>query len=214
MLNKLIKAGTFLGSVTSLGLLIVHLVRRVQYLREDVNYQLVERVHERLANAEKQLFQEYERQKTRENIHIAITHIDAWEYFCNADGMDTKIMVSTDLLNALMIDDPEGKLAYIELRDILKECSDLIEEFEPKTNAIDRIADDIKDKIRGRSLFDNISNGFVERLDHEWYELTERGTETIMRPIYPWDSDWYDKEYAHSIVEGFTRDKCKDNKNE
>ena len=213
MLNKLIKAGALLGSVTSLGLLIVHLVRRVQYLREDVNYQLVERVHERLANAEKQLFQEYERQTTRENIHKAIIHIDAWEYFCDTDGMATKIMVSTDLLNALMIDDPEGKLAYIELRDILKECSELIKDFEPKTDMLDHIADDIKDKIRGRSLFDNISTSISERLDPEWYELTEHGTETVLRSIYPWFSDWYDKDYAHRVVEEFTNDRLKD-KNE
>ena len=214
MLNKLIKAGAFLGSVTSLGILIAHLVRRIQYLREDVNYQLVERVHERLANAEKQLFQEYERQTTRENIHKAITHIDGWEYFCDVDGMSTKIMVSTNLLNALMIDDPEGKLAYVELREILRECSELIEDSQPKLNFLDHIADDIKHKLRGYDTFDNISTSFNERLDPEWYSLSDRGTEIIMRPIYPWDSDWYDREYAHSIVEGFTRDKRKDNKNE
>ena len=202
----LLKAGLIAIPVVGTTLLIAWLVKRVQYLREDVNYQIVERIHERLANAKKQLFQEYERQTTRENIHKAIVHVDGWEYFCDSDGMETKLMVSIDLLNALIIDDPEGKIAYLECRDILKECIDLIEDMEPKKYYIDYLADDIKrfiKKRKGRDLLKNISVGFQERLDPEAYELSDTTTEMSLRPIYPWDSDYYPVSFCRRMVDEF-----------
>lgn len=209
MINKnLLKAGVIVTTVINVGVSIAWLVKRIQYLREDVNYQLVERVHERLANAKKQLFQTYERRTTQENIHKAIVHVDGWDYLCDADAMVTKLTVSVELLNDMMMSDPDGKLAYMECRDILNECIDLINECEPDRYLIDDIADRIKNAIKGRknkTLEDRL-NEFKEKLDSEWYELNDEGVETALRPIYPWDSDWLPEEYASNKVNEFFED--------
>ena len=193
MLNKkLILSSAIISTLVGFTTLVVRLIMRIQYLREDVNYQLVELVHERLANAEKQLFQTHTRRTTRENIHKAIVHTDGWEYFCDTEGMLTKLSVSKDMLNLFMQSDEDGKLAYMECRDILDECIDLIDSSTPKTYFIDDLADEIKRIIRGRDkrTFDSHLKEYSERLDPNWYELDDETVETVLRPIYPWFGDW------------------------
>ena len=209
MINKnFLKAGVLVSSLAYIGISIAYLFKKNRYLRDDVNYQIVERIHERLANSLKQLFQEYDREETRRNIYKAIEHVDGWEFFCDSDGMATKLMVSIDLLNYCIMDDPEGKLAYIECRDILHECLDLINECSPKPDESDQLFDRIYGFLRGRKRksFDRTMNEFSERLEPDWYELTDEEVETALRPIYPWDSDWYPKDYAHRRVEEFANE--------
>ena len=208
MNKKLLRLGVILSSVAYLGISVAYLFKKNRYLRDDVNYQLVERVHERLANSLKQLFQEYDREETRRNIYKAIQHVDGWEYFCDSDGMATKILVSIDLLNYCIVDDPEGKMAYIECRDILHECLDLINECSPKPDESDQLFDRIYDFLRGRKgkSFKGMMDEFSERLEPDWYELTDEGIETALRPIYPWDSEWYPEDYAHRRIEEFTKE--------
>ena len=206
MINKnFLKVGLIVSTVANIGISIAWLVKRIQYLREDVNYQLVERVHERLANAKKQLFQTYDRRTTRENIHKVIVHVDGWDFLCDTDAMVAKLRVSIGLLNAMMSADPEGKLAYMECRDILNECIDLIRESEPDRYLIDRIADKVKRVSSG--TIDDISNEFNERLDPDWYTLNDEVIEAVLRPIYPWDSEWLPRDYAHRKVEEFSKEK-------
>lgn len=209
MINRnFLKAGVVASSLAYIGISIAYLFKKNRYLRDDVNYQIVERIHERLANSLKQLFQEYDREETRRNIYKAIEHVNGWEFFCDSDGMATKLMVSTDLLNYCIMDDPEGKLAYIECRDILHECLDLINECSPKPDESDQLFDRIYDFLRGRKRksFDRTMNEFSERLEPDWYELTDEEVETALRPIYPWDSDWYPQDYAHRRIEEFANE--------
>lgn len=208
MNKKLLKLGVILSSLTCLGVFISYLFKKNRYLRDDVNYQLVERVHERLANSLKQLFQEYDRDITRRNIYKAIEHIDGWDYLCDSEGMTTKVIVSMDFLSSCIIADPEGKLAYMECKDILNECLELINDFIPKLDESDRIFDRIYDFVRGRKAksFDSMIDEFNERLDPYCYELDDDSTEIALRPIYPWDSDWYPERFAHRNVEEFIKD--------
>ena len=214
-IRKQLLIGAAISSVVSLGAFVASLVKRIQYLREDVNYQLVERVHERLANTEKQLFQIYTRRTTRENIHKAIVHTDGWEYFCDTDGMLTKLHVSKEMLNLFIQSDPDGKVAYMECRDILDECIDLIDSSMPKTDRIDELADEIKRIIRGREkkTFETHLRDYNERLDPDRYNLDDETIETVLRPIYPWMSDWLPSDAVNRQVDTILVDKSRESDN-
>lgn len=184
-------------------------LKRQQRLREDIRYQLVERVHERLANAEKQLFQAHTRHKTRQNLHAAIIHTDGWEYFCDAEAMLTKLHISQEMLNTFMSADPKGKLAYMECRDILKECEELIEESLPEVTALDAFADEVKRIFRHKPkrTFDERMQEYSERLDEDWYKLDKQTEETILRPIYPWWGFWLPKSAAKREVKNMLKER-------
>ena len=203
--KNLVKVGVLASLLTCIGVSVAYLFKKNRYLRDDVNYQIVERIHERLANSLKQLFQEYTRDTTRRNIYRAIRHTDGWDYFCDSDGMARKLMISIELLNSCIISDPEGKLAYIECRDILNECLKLIDESSPKLDTSDYLFDKIYDSMRGREdkSIESIMHEFEERLNPDWYELDDESTEIVLRPIYPWDSDWLPEECAHHVVDEF-----------
>lgn len=202
MNKRFLASSMVLGSFVALGVIFNQILKKIRYLKEDVSYQLVERIQERLANVEKQLFLEYERKETRENLHRAIVHITGWDFLADVESLSIKLSVSLDMLNLFMIVDPEGKLAYMECRDILKECVDLIEESEPKYDIFEGI-----DSLLGHGdiSFEDRLEEYAEKLDPQSYRLDYDKIEMIESSLYPWLDYRIPKRFAFEKYEKLLR---------
>ena len=100
---------------------------------------LLSHTQDELLSAEVEFFQIYNREETRKNIHHAISYLQYSYYEDMALFYHEIWMVQNQVLEDMIADDPEGRVAYYELQEVLQHALEYLRNFTPTPDLLDKM---------------------------------------------------------------------------